>query len=65
MEREAQASKMIRRRKNVAIPGDDTALPTEGRSPLWRRLARQTALGAAGALGSGLVTWLLVWLQRQ
>ncbi|WP_329071824.1 hypothetical protein [Streptomyces sp. NBC_01429] len=49
----------------MAIPGDDTALPTEGRSPLWRRLARQTALGAAGALGSGLVTWLLVWLRQQ
>ncbi|MFH9006806.1 hypothetical protein ACH4E5_26670 [Streptomyces afghaniensis] len=32
---------------------------------IWRRLARQAALGAAGALGSGLVSVLLWWLRGQ
>ena len=33
------------------------------RAAFWRRLARQAALGAAGAAGSGAVSLLLWWLQ--
>jgi hypothetical protein len=32
------------------------------RKAFWRRLARQAALGAAGAVGSGFVSLLLWWL---
>ncbi|MFG2350712.1 hypothetical protein [Streptomyces phaeochromogenes] len=37
--------------------------PQAPRPALWRRLVRQAALGAAGAVGSGLVSWLLWWLR--
>ncbi|MBK3646394.1 hypothetical protein [Streptomyces sp. MBT33] len=35
---------------------------TNARKAFRRRLARQTALGAAGAAGTGLVTLILRWL---
>ncbi|MFD7711086.1 hypothetical protein ACFV6E_13745 [Streptomyces sp. NPDC059785] len=37
--------------------------PQQDTPPLWRRLGRQTALGAAGALGATVVAWLKAWLE--
>lgn len=31
-------------------------------APFWRRLCRQAALGAGGALGATAVAWLNTWL---
>lgn len=35
------------------------------RTPLWRRLLLQVAIGAAGAAGSATVTWAVYWLQHR
>ncbi|MEV5317521.1 hypothetical protein AB0K92_07605 [Streptomyces sp. NPDC052687] len=42
---------------------DDAGRPPAARSAFWHRLARQAALGAAGAVGSGVVTLLVWWLR--
>ncbi|MFG2137280.1 hypothetical protein [Streptomyces sp. NPDC048650] len=41
----------------------DAERPRTVRAVFWRRLARQAALGAAGAAGSGVVSLLLWWLR--
>ncbi len=35
------------------------------RTPLWRRLLLQVAIGAAGAAGSASVTWAVYWLRHR
>ncbi|QHC30743.1 MULTISPECIES: hypothetical protein [unclassified Streptomyces] len=42
---------------------DATKRSRTARTAFWRRLARQTALGAAGAVGSGTVSVLVWWLR--
>ncbi|WP_181793513.1 hypothetical protein [Streptomyces sp. WELS2] len=42
---------------------DETGRPRAPRAAFWRRLARQAALGAAGAAGSGAVSLLVWWLR--
>ncbi|MFB7600122.1 hypothetical protein [Streptomyces sp. NPDC056160] len=42
---------------------DDATPSHAARVLFWRRLARQAALGAAGAAGSGAVSLLLWWLR--
>ncbi|MGC5565480.1 hypothetical protein ACPYPG_21950 [Streptomyces sp. FR-108] len=37
--------------------------PPTPRAAFWRRLAGQAARGAAGAVGSGLVSWVLWWFR--
>ncbi|HZF90592.1 hypothetical protein [Streptomyces sp.] len=45
-----------------AKPGH-AARPRTARAAFWHRLARQAALGAAGAAGSGMVSLLVWWLR--
>ncbi|MEU3527814.1 hypothetical protein AB0E62_28750 [Streptomyces sp. NPDC038707] len=42
---------------------DEAGRARAARAAFWRRLARQTALGAARAAGSGAVTLLVWWLR--
>ncbi|MCI3220777.1 hypothetical protein [Streptomyces sp. NP-1717] len=43
--------------------GDTTR--EQPKTPVWRRLLLQAAIGAAGAVGSATVTWAVYWLQSR
>jgi hypothetical protein len=52
-----------RRRKNRMTNDGPLTKPEPTPPALWRRLGQQAVLGAAGALGATLVTWLRTWLE--
>ncbi|MEU1160679.1 hypothetical protein ACIPX0_19360 [Streptomyces sp. NPDC090075] len=48
----------------MTVSGSEEAKrPHARRKVWWRRLARQAALGAAGAAGSGVVSLALWWVR--
>ncbi len=49
--------------RNTMTMTEDAERTPAVRALFWRRLARQAALGAAGAAGSGAVSLLLWWLR--
>ncbi|MFE3152248.1 hypothetical protein ACFXJ6_37330 [Streptomyces sp. NPDC059218] len=45
---------------------DDTDETREQlRTPVWRLLLLHVGIGAAGAVGSATVTWIVYWLQHR
>ncbi|WP_369142215.1 hypothetical protein [Streptomyces sp. R44] len=47
------------------MSGTDDVTREQPRTPVWRRLLLQAAIGAAGAAGSAAVTWFVYWLQHR